>query len=116
MESGKTIAQWQQLFNKSAKRFTQSLVALSKAHGIKMAFVMAGSIVNQDASLRYAYTMPGAEDFLMEHCHADTDAIIGHFKAHIYNWLSLACVSEAFHANKKGKAKNIMTWDVTLST
>ncbi|KAI6152840.1 hypothetical protein EDD17DRAFT_1490773, partial [Pisolithus thermaeus] len=82
-ETGKTIAQRQQLFNKSAKRFTQLLVALSKAHGIEMAFVMAGSIVNQDASLGYAYTTPGAEDFFMERCHADTDTIIGHFKAHI---------------------------------
>ncbi|KAI6037228.1 hypothetical protein BKA83DRAFT_16431, partial [Pisolithus microcarpus] len=82
-EAGKTVAQRQQLFNKSAKRFTQSLAALSKAHGIETAFVMAGSIVNQDASLGYAYTTPGAEDFFVEHCHADTDAIIGHFKAHI---------------------------------
>ncbi|KAI6105013.1 hypothetical protein EDD16DRAFT_1491886, partial [Pisolithus croceorrhizus] len=82
-ETGKTIAQQQQLFNKSAKRFTQSLVALSKAHGIETAFVMAGSIVNQDVSLGYAYTTPGTEDFFMECCHADTDAIIGHFKAHI---------------------------------
>ncbi|KAI6098461.1 hypothetical protein F5141DRAFT_1010805, partial [Pisolithus sp. B1] len=56
---------------------------LSKAHSIEMAFVMAGSIVNQDVSLGYAYTTPGAEDFFMEHCHADTNAIIGHFKAHI---------------------------------
>ncbi|KIK17310.1 hypothetical protein PISMIDRAFT_111768, partial [Pisolithus microcarpus 441] len=61
-ETGKTVTQRQQLFNKSAKRFTQSLTALSKAHGIKTAFVMAGSIVNQDASLGYVYTMPGAED------------------------------------------------------
>ncbi|KAI5987242.1 hypothetical protein EDD15DRAFT_2174002 [Pisolithus albus] len=82
-ETGKTVAQRQQLFNKSAKRFTQSLVALLKAHGIEAALVMAGSIVNQDASLGYAYTTPGAEDFFMERCHADTDAIIGHFKAHI---------------------------------
>ncbi|KAI6024285.1 hypothetical protein EDC04DRAFT_2574366, partial [Pisolithus marmoratus] len=83
METGKTIAQQQQLFNKSAKQFTQLLVALSKAHGIEAAFVMAGSIVNQDASLGYVYTMPGAEDFFVECCHADTDVIIGHFKAHI---------------------------------
>ncbi|KAI6016963.1 hypothetical protein BKA83DRAFT_4543516 [Pisolithus microcarpus] len=98
METGKTVTQWQQLFNKS-------LVALLKAHSIKMASVMAGSIVNQDASLRYAYTTPGVEDFFMECCHADTNVIIGHFKAHIYSQLSLACVTEAFHADKKGKAK-----------
>ncbi|KIK23753.1 hypothetical protein PISMIDRAFT_10713 [Pisolithus microcarpus 441] len=66
---------------------------------------MAGSIVNQDASLGYAYTTPGAEDFFMERCHTDTDAIIGHFKAHIYNRLSLAHATEVFHADRKGKAK-----------
>ncbi|KAI6031036.1 hypothetical protein EDC04DRAFT_2572109, partial [Pisolithus marmoratus] len=82
-ETGKTVSQWQQLFNKSAKRFTQSFTALSKVHAIKAAFVMVGSVVNQDASLGYVYTTPGAEDFFMEHCRADTDAIIGHFKAHI---------------------------------
>ncbi|KAI6142927.1 hypothetical protein EDD17DRAFT_1515685 [Pisolithus thermaeus] len=59
----------------------KTLIALSKAHGIETAFVMAGSIVNQDVSLRYAYTMPGTED------------------------LTYMCVSEAFHTNKKGKAK-----------
>ncbi|KAI6113138.1 hypothetical protein F5141DRAFT_1063395 [Pisolithus sp. B1] len=42
------------------------------------------SIVNQDAPLGYAYTMPGTEDFFMEHCHTDTNAIISHFKVHIY--------------------------------
>ncbi|KAI6122918.1 hypothetical protein EDD16DRAFT_1704842 [Pisolithus croceorrhizus] len=104
-ETRKTVAQQQQLFNKSTKQFTQSLIALSKAHGIKMAFAMAGSIVNQDASLRYAYTVPGTEDFFIEHCHAVTDVIISHFKAHIYNQSSLVWVSEAFHVNKKGKAK-----------
>ncbi|KAI6101377.1 hypothetical protein F5141DRAFT_1066097 [Pisolithus sp. B1] len=62
----------------------KTLIALSKAHGIETAFVMAGSIVNQDVSLGYAYTMPGTEDFFMERCHTDTDAIIGHFKVHIY--------------------------------
>ncbi|KIM70519.1 hypothetical protein SCLCIDRAFT_100401, partial [Scleroderma citrinum Foug A] len=78
-EVGKTIAQRQQLFNKSAKRLTQSFAALLKTHGIEGAFIMAGSIVNQDASLGYTYTTPGAEDC----CHADSAAIIGHFKAHI---------------------------------
>ena len=77
-EAGKTVSQRQQMFNKSAKRFSQSVsiyvwtsgvlltilkfAALSKAHGIEAAFVMAGSIVNQDASLGFAYTTPGAEN------------------------------------------------------
>ncbi|KAI6027693.1 hypothetical protein PISMIDRAFT_16098 [Pisolithus microcarpus 441] len=107
-EAGKTASQWQQLFNKSAKQFTQSFTALLKVHGIEAAFVMAGSVVNQDASLGYAYTTPGAEDFFMEHCCADTNTIIRHFEAHIYNQLSLACVTDAFHTDKldhKGKAK-----------
>ncbi|KIM65565.1 hypothetical protein SCLCIDRAFT_82417, partial [Scleroderma citrinum Foug A] len=82
-EVGKTFAQWQQLFNKSAKRLMQSFTALSKTHGIEGAFVMAGSIVNQDASLGYTYTTFGAEDFFMQCCRADSDAIIGHLKAHI---------------------------------
>ncbi|KAI6011170.1 hypothetical protein EDC04DRAFT_2609983 [Pisolithus marmoratus] len=108
-ETGKTVSQWQQLFNKSVKRFTQSFTALSKVHAIEAAFVMAGSVVNQDASLGYVYTNPSVEDFFMEHCRADTNAIIRHFKAHIYNRSSLACVTDTFHTDKldqKGKAKD----------
>ncbi|KIM55792.1 hypothetical protein SCLCIDRAFT_133845, partial [Scleroderma citrinum Foug A] len=82
-EIWKTVGQRQQLFNKSVKRFTQSFTTLSKVHGIEAAFVMAGSIVNQDASLGYVFSTPGTENFFMERCCADNDAIIGHFKAHI---------------------------------
>ncbi|KIM52665.1 hypothetical protein SCLCIDRAFT_90312, partial [Scleroderma citrinum Foug A] len=77
--------------------------SLLKAHGIEAAFVIAGS--NQDASLGYAYTTPGAEDFFLERCRADTDAIIGHFKTHIYNRSSLASVTEVFETEKLGKGK-----------
>ncbi|KIM56431.1 hypothetical protein SCLCIDRAFT_132760 [Scleroderma citrinum Foug A] len=107
-EMGKTFGHRQQLFNRSVKRFTQSFAALLKAHGIEAAFVMAGGIVNQDASLGYVYTTPSAEDFFMQCCRADDDAIIGHFKAHIYNRSSLACVTEVLHTDKsdvKGKGK-----------
>ena len=77
-EAGKTVGQQQQMFHKSAKRLTQlvslyatvqqahltilQFTAMSKAHGIEAAFIMAGSIINQDALLGYSYTMPGAED------------------------------------------------------
>ncbi|KIM54151.1 hypothetical protein SCLCIDRAFT_31332 [Scleroderma citrinum Foug A] len=107
-EMGKTFGHWQQLFNRSVKQFTQLFAALLKAHSIEAAFVMAGGIVNQDASLGYVYTTPGAEDFFMQRCRADDNAIIGHFKAHIYNQLSLTCVTEVLHTNKsdiKGKGK-----------
>ena len=77
-EARRTFGQWQQMFNRLTKQFTQSVsiyvqasrvlliilkfAALSKAHGIEAAFIMAGSIVNQDASLGYAYTTPGVEN------------------------------------------------------
>ncbi|KIM57584.1 hypothetical protein SCLCIDRAFT_130146, partial [Scleroderma citrinum Foug A] len=115
-ETGKTASQQQQLFNKSVKCFTQLFSALLKVHGIKGAFVMVGSIVNQDASLGHMYTTPSTEDFFMERCHADNDAIISHFKAHIYNRSSLACLTEAFNTDKsdkgKGKEQDNMTQDV----
>ncbi|KIM55283.1 hypothetical protein SCLCIDRAFT_82006, partial [Scleroderma citrinum Foug A] len=107
-EIGKTLGQWQQLFNKSAKCFTQSFASLSKAHGIEAAFIMAGSIVNQDGSLGYAYTTPRAEDFFMDCYRCNHDTLIGHFKTHIYHKSSLACLAEAFDTEKsddKGKAK-----------
>ncbi|KIJ58583.1 hypothetical protein HYDPIDRAFT_34027 [Hydnomerulius pinastri MD-312] len=57
---------------------------------------MAGSMVNQDGGLGFAFTTPGAKNFFTNHCRADTDEIIGHFKAHIYNKSSLAVVAQEF--------------------
>ncbi|KIM56686.1 hypothetical protein SCLCIDRAFT_29355 [Scleroderma citrinum Foug A] len=104
---------WQKILTKfkESVQYTEAgkmFAALLKSHGIEAAFIMAGSIVNQDASLGYSYTMPGAEDFFMERCCSDSDAIISHFKAHIYNRLSLACVTDSFNQDKsdiKGKGK-----------
>ncbi|KIM50512.1 hypothetical protein SCLCIDRAFT_34211 [Scleroderma citrinum Foug A] len=104
---------WQKILTKfeESVQYTEAgkmFAALSKSHSIEAVFIMAESIVNQDASLGYSYTTPGAEDFFMEHCRSDLDAIIGHFKAHIYNRSSLACITDSFDQDKsgiKGKGK-----------
>ncbi|KIJ12446.1 hypothetical protein PAXINDRAFT_14770 [Paxillus involutus ATCC 200175] len=69
---------------------------MAKSHGYKGAFIMAGSMVNQDGGLGFAFTTPEAENFFAERCRADINEIIGHFKAHIYNKSSLAAVAQAF--------------------
>ncbi|KAI6104825.1 hypothetical protein EDD16DRAFT_1748891 [Pisolithus croceorrhizus] len=43
---------------------------------------------------------PGAEQFFVTRCRAGDDEIIGHFKAHIYNMVSLQAVEEVFEAPK----------------
>ncbi|KAF9233116.1 hypothetical protein BU15DRAFT_80471 [Melanogaster broomeanus] len=61
---------------------------------------MAGSVINQDGGLGHTFTTPGAENFFHEHCRADSNEIIGHFKAHIYNKSSLTMVSQAFNEDQ----------------
>ncbi|KIK81909.1 hypothetical protein PAXRUDRAFT_35731 [Paxillus rubicundulus Ve08.2h10] len=79
----KTVAQCQQLFHKTAKRFVQSFSAMAKSHGCEGALIMARSVVNQDGGLGFTFTTAEAENFFAECCHADIDEIIGHFKVHI---------------------------------
>ncbi|KIK94719.1 hypothetical protein PAXRUDRAFT_11885 [Paxillus rubicundulus Ve08.2h10] len=59
----KTVAQCQKLFHKSTRKLAQSFAAMAKSHVFKGAFVMAGSVVNQDGGLAFAFTTPGANDF-----------------------------------------------------
>ncbi|KIO06310.1 hypothetical protein M404DRAFT_24594 [Pisolithus tinctorius Marx 270] len=95
---GGTVAQCQQLFNKSVKNLDHIIgfTGLSKAHGIEGMYVLAGKIVNQDVGLAHAFTTAGTEGFFHSCCHADTDEIIRHFKAHIYNKVSLDSLAEVF--------------------
>ncbi|KIJ58398.1 hypothetical protein HYDPIDRAFT_102742, partial [Hydnomerulius pinastri MD-312] len=79
----KTVAQRQQLFHKMSTKFAQSFAAMAKSHAFEGAFVMAGSVVNQDGGLGFAFNTPGAENFFTERCRADSDEMIGHLKAHI---------------------------------
>lgn len=74
---------------------------MAKVHAIEGVFVMAGSVVNQDAGLGVAFATPGAEDvnsltdltcscsdsrlpqFFADRCRADQNDILTHFKSHI---------------------------------
>ncbi|KAI5999186.1 hypothetical protein EDD15DRAFT_2160847 [Pisolithus albus] len=80
---GGTLAQWQQLFDKSKKNLNHMFTALSKAHGFEGAYLLAGRVVNQDGGLGHVYMTPGAEKFFAERCCAGDNEIIGHFKAHV---------------------------------
>ncbi|KAI6038106.1 hypothetical protein EDC04DRAFT_3090981 [Pisolithus marmoratus] len=41
------------------------------------AFLLAGSVINQDSGIGYMHTTPSAENFLLEWCHADEDEMLG---------------------------------------
>ncbi|KIO00404.1 hypothetical protein M404DRAFT_29553 [Pisolithus tinctorius Marx 270] len=73
-----------------------TFAALSKSHAFEGCYILAGRVVNQDAGLAHVFTTPGADGFFPSWCRADTHEIIGHFKAHIYNKVSLDSVTEAF--------------------
>ncbi|KAI6130790.1 hypothetical protein EDD16DRAFT_1470138 [Pisolithus croceorrhizus] len=80
---GGTLAQWQQVFDKSKKNLNHMFTALSKAHGFEGAYLLAGRVVNQDGGLGHVFMTPGAEQFFATRCRAGDDEIIGHFKVHI---------------------------------
>ncbi|KIK11681.1 hypothetical protein PISMIDRAFT_19328 [Pisolithus microcarpus 441] len=97
----KTVAQRQQLFLNTSKRLVQLFNSVAKCHAFEGAFLLAGSIVNQDGGLGYMHTTPNAENFFLERCRADEDEMVGHFKAHIYSRSSLTIVAEAFDSGKQ---------------
>ncbi|KAG6376926.1 hypothetical protein JVT61DRAFT_958 [Boletus reticuloceps] len=103
-DADKTIAQRAQLFSRLAKKLEQQCSAMAKSHAFEVSFVMGGSVVNQDASLGRVFSTEGAEGFFLERCRADTDEIIGHFKAHIFNRASLHSVSDAFEVDDAPEA------------
>ncbi|KAI6100358.1 hypothetical protein F5141DRAFT_981798, partial [Pisolithus sp. B1] len=97
---GGTLAQRQQVFDKSKKNLNHMFTALSKAHGFEGAYLLAGRVVNQDGGLGHVFMTPGTEQFFATRCRTGDDEIIGHFKAHIYNMVSLQAVEEVFEAPK----------------
>ncbi|KIK23452.1 hypothetical protein PISMIDRAFT_10935 [Pisolithus microcarpus 441] len=96
----KTVAQRQHLFHNTSKQLMQLFNSVAKCHAFEGAFLLAGSVVNQDGGLGYMHTTPGAENFFLERCCADEDEMVGHFKVHIYR-SSLTIVTEAFDSDKR---------------
>ncbi|KAG1902465.1 uncharacterized protein F5891DRAFT_1186586 [Suillus fuscotomentosus] len=48
------------------------------------------------AKFGYVHTTPGATDFFLSRCRADSDTIIGHLKAQVYNSTSLSTIELVF--------------------
>ncbi|KIK13444.1 hypothetical protein PISMIDRAFT_17980 [Pisolithus microcarpus 441] len=69
----KTVAQCQQLFHNTSKQLVQLFNSIAKCHAFEGAFLLAGSVINQDGGLGYMHTTPNAENFFLEWCHADED-------------------------------------------
>ncbi|KIK14924.1 hypothetical protein PISMIDRAFT_16908 [Pisolithus microcarpus 441] len=99
-KADKTVAQHQHLFHNTSKRLVQLFNSVAKCHAFEGAFLLAGSVVNQDGDLGYMHMTPGAENFFLECCRADEDEMVGHFKAHIYR-SSLTIVAEVFDSDKQ---------------
>lgn len=45
--------------------------------------VMCGSAVNEDVSLGFTHTTPGAREFFETRCRANDDTMIRHLRAHV---------------------------------
>ncbi|KAG0702389.1 hypothetical protein DFH29DRAFT_999336 [Suillus ampliporus] len=91
-----TVAQRSQEFMRLTKKVTSLLDLATAKHGFEAALLMCGKVMNQDASIGYIHTTPGAEEFWASHCCANEDTMVGHFKAHVYHLASLAVVEDVY--------------------
>ncbi|KAI6015409.1 hypothetical protein BKA83DRAFT_4498673 [Pisolithus microcarpus] len=76
----KTVTQCQQLFHNTSKQLMHLFNSIAKCHAFEGAFLLAGSIINQDGGIGCMHTTPHAENFFLEWCHADEDEML-HLKS-----------------------------------
>ncbi|KAI6028167.1 hypothetical protein EDC04DRAFT_2605817 [Pisolithus marmoratus] len=50
--------------------------SIAKCHAFEGAFLLAGSVINQDSGIGYMHTTPSAENFFLEWCCADEDEMM----------------------------------------
>ncbi|KAG0692599.1 hypothetical protein DFH29DRAFT_882260 [Suillus ampliporus] len=106
-----TVAQRSQEFTRLTKKVTSLLDLATAKHGFEAALLMCGKVVNQDASIGYVHTTPGAEEFWASRCRADEDTMVGHFKAHVYHLASLAVVEDYGFTWAAGAHAQVVTED-----
>ncbi|EGO05105.1 hypothetical protein SERLA73DRAFT_68744 [Serpula lacrymans var. lacrymans S7.3] len=100
-EIPQTIAQHLQDFNKFKSKLVQLVEALANTHDFEVVMMMAGSVVNQDASLTFVHTTPDAENFFQDQCQANNNQIMGNFKAHQLYFAehNRRCISRPYKEN-----------------
>ncbi|KAG9310918.1 hypothetical protein JVU11DRAFT_8784 [Chiua virens] len=91
-----TISQHTQTFDHFCCKISDLLDTAAKRHGFEAVMVICGNIVNEDASLGYSHTTTDASNFWEDCCRACPYTIIGHLKAHVYNFVLLKSVEQAF--------------------
>ncbi|KIJ20751.1 hypothetical protein PAXINDRAFT_152556 [Paxillus involutus ATCC 200175] len=64
-----TFSQWAQTFNKLQRRVIELVDARATKHGFQAAVIMCGNTVNEDASLGFAHTTPGATEVTLPPSH-----------------------------------------------
>ncbi|KAI6112820.1 hypothetical protein F5141DRAFT_1214134 [Pisolithus sp. B1] len=62
---GGTVAQRQQLFDKTKRNLNHTFTALSKAHGFEGTYLLAGRVVNQDGGLGHCFHDPRCREELL---------------------------------------------------
>ncbi|KII84488.1 hypothetical protein PLICRDRAFT_179314 [Plicaturopsis crispa FD-325 SS-3] len=91
-----TVARRAREFDRVAEAMIRMANLNAIKHSLDIAFVIGGNVVNQDSSLAKVYETSGATGFFEQRCRADADTLIGHFKSHIYDKVSMSAVAEAF--------------------
>ncbi|KAI6119024.1 hypothetical protein EDD16DRAFT_1519579 [Pisolithus croceorrhizus] len=59
----KAVAQHQQLFYSMSKQFVQLFNSVANCHVFEGAFLLAGSVINQDGSIGYMHTTPSTKNY-----------------------------------------------------
>ncbi|KAH7905363.1 hypothetical protein BJ138DRAFT_1230325 [Hygrophoropsis aurantiaca] len=94
-EAPQTVQQRASEFAKIFKKVSSLLEFAETRFGFMGLLLMCGSVVNQDASLGKLYTSQGLQDFFPVRFLVNTDEVLGHAKAHVYNHISLKVAQES---------------------
>ncbi|KAI6146624.1 hypothetical protein EDD17DRAFT_1514720 [Pisolithus thermaeus] len=142
---GGTLAQWQQVFDKSKKNLNHTahricvpdalLIDVFLVHCAEQSpwvqrCLSPGWMSGQSRQWTWACIHNPwhreALEFFATHCHTGDNEIIGHFKAHIYNMVSLQAVDKVFKAPKMdgvddkvevvSDTRDRLTWDGSEET
>ncbi|KAI6111566.1 hypothetical protein EDD16DRAFT_1710414 [Pisolithus croceorrhizus] len=116
---GGTIAQQQQLFDKTKRNLNHTFTALSKAHGFEGMYLLARHVVDQDGGLGHVFMTPGAERSAVMPVMMRSLAISRHMSSEEFydlaalfanckcsNMVSLQAVHEVFKTPRKDSVVN----------
>ncbi|OJT12713.1 hypothetical protein TRAPUB_10741 [Trametes pubescens] len=94
-----TVAQRRMEFRKKHAKLQEMMDSFQAIYGFSGVYALLGNVANSDAGLAEVYETQDALGFFKSICRTDKNGVLSHFKAHVYNKVSLDNVALA-HGDK----------------